>query len=197
MVEFEYMESAVGGPTFAGVNIGAAASDRVIIVAVTANASLAVRPTAVTIGGIAATLIGEPTAGTQTLSLAYASVPTGTTATVDLTLNIASDVSIHVCRMTGQEDSTHSDVGLDAPNPSSYAARSAAVDVPEAGAITAFCVSTSSEVQGGWTDGVDIVQEVDNAEGNITIAFRKYDDETAAQTVANSAGRILRALSWS
>jgi hypothetical protein len=69
--------------SFAGVSIGAAATDRIVAVVVNQRFNSATPAEAVTIGGVAATLIEHVNSGVG-LDIWYAIVPTGTTATINV-----------------------------------------------------------------------------------------------------------------
>jgi hypothetical protein len=84
--------------TFSNVSIGTAASDRIVVICVSVQANATI--STVTIGGINASLGKEEiyTAATPDVvaSIWYAFVPTGTTATVAVTLSAGSDASITI-----------------------------------------------------------------------------------------------------
>ena len=76
--------------TFSNVNIGAAATTRTVVVGISWNAGAGNRLiNSISIGGVAATLIQTSTASAawERCALAYAIVPTGTTASVAITWN--------------------------------------------------------------------------------------------------------------
>ena len=74
---------AGGNPSYTSQSIGTASSDRVVVVAVSARSSAATT-TAVTIGGVSASKIVERTSTDTTSAIWAAAVPTGTTATIDV-----------------------------------------------------------------------------------------------------------------
>lgn len=83
--------------SYTSVPIGVADANRVVAVAIVADtAGGASTPTAVTIGGISATQVGGAYCNSLSVldtSIWYASVPTGTTATVAVTYTIATVAS--------------------------------------------------------------------------------------------------------
>jgi len=94
-VDIQFTDSDVSGTitdeyTFAGKDIGAVASDRVIAVGVgTSSGTNAAVISSVTIGGISATKAISSNAEENSLSdIWYATVPTGTTATVVVTYTL-------------------------------------------------------------------------------------------------------------
>jgi len=86
--------------TFSGQNLGAAASDRVIVCFALDGTGTGT-PSSVTIGGIAATLVLTPTTVRKN-TLWYATVPTGTSGDVVVTSGSAqTEMGIALWRLTG------------------------------------------------------------------------------------------------
>lgn len=77
--------------TFAGVNIGAESTNRVVVVTVHPNCSASRTVIGVTIGGVAATLDAASAADWRPSAVARAAVPTGTTADIVVTLSGAAN----------------------------------------------------------------------------------------------------------
>ncbi len=76
----------------AGVALGAPASDRLLVVAVTARSDTAIRPLSVSVGGLRMTRVGAPETGVNHcgVTLYYARVPDGTAATVEVAFDALS-----------------------------------------------------------------------------------------------------------
>lgn len=84
---YTYQAYSVAGPPYTSIPIGVASVDRLVVVAVAGFNSVDARTvTSVTIGGVAATLI-ENNSSTLLNAFAYATVPSGTTATIVVTLS--------------------------------------------------------------------------------------------------------------
>jgi hypothetical protein len=136
-----------GGPTvtFSNVNIGTPSAGRVVVVGVADNAASYDGITGVTIGGVAATeAVFSDTATTNYASLWYASVPTGTTATIVVTGQGSglAEVGILVGAITGDSSaapvavSTHPTV-YDSGDPQ-LIPTTGTVNVPTNGAAVLF-----------------------------------------------------------
>lgn len=99
------IQTGIANPqSFAAVNIGTASSDRIVVVAVSPNNNGPV--TAVTIAGNNATLaVQSGAADTQDASIWYLNVPTGTTATINVTTTTGfpSLIGIVVGILTGSQ----------------------------------------------------------------------------------------------
>jgi len=80
--------------TFAGVAIGTAASDRFVVVCVSARA---VGVVSVSVGGVACTLLAD-SGGSSTTNIWITNqpIPAGTTATISVVLNAANSISTRI-----------------------------------------------------------------------------------------------------
>lgn len=114
--------NAVAIHDFGSQNLGAAASDRWIVVAMMCRASTTTAISAtVTVGGIAATVVAETASLTLQATytaLAIVAVPTGTTGNVTVTYSRA--VVRGACslwRLTGYTSMTPTDTGIGTGNP--------------------------------------------------------------------------------
>jgi hypothetical protein len=124
--------------TFTGLSIGTAAATRYVIAGFAAEGGS--NPTAassVTIGGVSATLLS----GTGTYAAIYiALVPTGTTATVAITLNAeASRCGVVVWTAANLSSASAQDTLTDTSDP-----LSGTIDVPSEGAVVAIAAHGNS-----------------------------------------------------
>ena len=97
--------------TFTNANIGVAAADRIVLVAITARDAGAgvAAVTSCTIGGNAATVDSTTNAvnGREAATFAYLLVPAGTTATIVVKFNTTMDVcALHIYNINGQASNT-------------------------------------------------------------------------------------------
>jgi hypothetical protein len=118
--------SSGGSTTFTGLNTGAAHVDRYVVVSISAfmseGGSMATF-TAVSIGGVSATLLVQDNPGTyQYVGIWIAAVPTGTSANVVITSTGHTRFSIQVYRLVGvtsivphDTDITIEQINLDIP----------------------------------------------------------------------------------
>lgn len=141
--------------TFTGRSIGAAAGDRVVIVAVSTARSSAIGArtiNSVTLTGNAMTPTNTPLQlGSQvTMGLFYLAFPTGTTADIVVTLsNSNAGCAIDVWSMTGQSSNTPFDAPLGG-------SASVAVDIDDGGCLAAVgggCAGTLGDM--AWTGATE------------------------------------------
>jgi hypothetical protein len=83
--------NVAGNATFNSFGIGTAAANRYVVIAVTSYVST---PSAVTVGGISATLVKQQINSDMTAQMWIAAVPTGTTATVIVTKSGGAYINI-------------------------------------------------------------------------------------------------------
>lgn len=105
---------STAGTSFTGVPIGAAASDRIVLIACSWRAAgTGITPTAVTIGGVTATIDADHQSAignTSGVVWAHAVVPTGTSATIVVTFDATVLRSgLTVWSVTGSSSLTLSD----------------------------------------------------------------------------------------
>lgn len=114
-----YSDTDASSYTFTSQAIGAAASDRYVIVGV-GHSNAAADPSSVTIGGVSATKIASVTAGSvHNASLWIALVTTGTTADIVVTVAGSNRCGIGVWSATGLSGTTAVATGTStATNPS-------------------------------------------------------------------------------
>lgn len=100
--------------TFTGLSFGTAAADRLIVAAISHNGSTHV--SAVTIGGISATLVVEEVGGSARVALWVAAVPTGTSGNVVVsghTGGFPCGMAISTYAIYGAPSATASSIGTD------------------------------------------------------------------------------------
>lgn len=179
--------------TFASQNIGAPASDRLVIVAYSsANSNgTGVGLTSVTIGGITATTAHS--AGTNVnAGLAWAVVPTGTTASIVLTFAIGqTSCKAAVYRLSGQQSSTAFDT--DAPAGGASAARAVSIDVPAGGCVIASAGDAATSMT--WTGATE---DQDSSVETTTGSSASKTSATAItpETITATSCRAIAAVSF-
>jgi hypothetical protein len=149
-------------PSFTDLAIGAAAADRKVVACIYVLTLTGRTITGVTIGGIAATQVKAASnggAGVRMAEFWVADVPTGTTATVAVTIsggNILGAGAI-VYRMTGAGSSTpfDTDEDTDGSDP-----QTGSIDVPANGAAIGFTFGNTSGRTFAWTG---LTEDVDAA----------------------------------
>jgi hypothetical protein len=140
--------------THAGLSFGAEDASRRIAIGVTARGSAGSAVSAMTIGGVAASLVVARTNSTSANNVAEiweASGPTGTTGSVVVTFNGEMlRTRVMVYRIVGSASTVHdTDSGVAAEDPS------ASIDVPAGGVAIAIAVGTGvagSETWSGLTE---------------------------------------------
>lgn len=199
-------QSASGGPTdVTNMQIGTAAANRTVIAAVAINDSRATEPTSVSIGGVTATqrFIGRnSSAGGTPTSVAFwtATVPTGTTATVQVGTGGTTDF-LGVA--------TFYAYGLDSQNV--FSATSSITDpasgniiVPESRFAIAVAISGgASGATATWTNATEAFDSVVVSGKATTMSgaiinsdFGQTSTVTCDWTDSTSGGRIFSLASW-
>lgn len=131
--------------TFAGMAIGDAASDRIIIawLHIASGTSMGAAPTSVTIGGVSATRRVDISGDGYTRLCCYtATIPTGTTANVVIDYSSRGSTNmtaVHLYRMVGQASETPHDTATSGGSTNTH---STTIDIP-AGGYLIEAVSTS------------------------------------------------------
>lgn len=165
--------------TFSSQNLGTAASDRHIIVAVAARAlgATACTISSVTVGGVAATIshqVSNNTTNSNVVGLAIAAVPSGTTGDIVVTLSR----SALRCRIAAYRattiNPTATDTGTDTTAASSQV--SDTIDVPAGGcavAVTMVAIVTppTTWTWGGVTEDHDATVETSASVSGASSAF--------------------------
>jgi hypothetical protein len=179
--------------TFNGVNIGTAASNRVVVVISSCESNVG---TAVTIGGISASLaIGEST-GVSSLQIWYATVPTGTTATI---IHTAAGNAIQQVIQVGY---FYSGASTTPSNTNSIgqgtSPQSLAVTVPTGG-FGVFGGYATTNVSVAWS-GTNVISDFITSTPNGSSLGSAHDATSGSQTATFSDGisalNHLVAASW-
>jgi hypothetical protein len=132
--------------TFTGIGIGVATADRIVAVCAAINATSATTYgiSSMTIGGIAATMAVRSSSN-KNAAIAYAVVPTGTTATIVVTLTGTGTPGrcvVNAYRITGYNNSTP--IVASAFSDTAVASVSASISVPSgAKAITSVYIGNN------------------------------------------------------
>lgn len=190
--------------TFSGLSFGTAAANRLLVAAVctgTGGSSNSV-PSAVTIGGIAATLVKGATVGEAQASIWQALVPSGTSGTVVVNLGSGSNTctvglwSVKTDKQAAQNSG------------SSITGASIAAVVPTNGyGIVTFIVDTDTHVDAGdsitpsgYTEDWDIVPHIDSG-GSTVGTITDGGHITASATIDASSNvtavdQVLVYASW-
>jgi hypothetical protein len=132
--------------TFSSVGIGAAATDRIVAVCAAINATSATTYgiSSITIGGVAATMAVRSSSN-KNAAIAYAVIPTGTTATIVVTLTGSGTPGrcvVNAYRITGYNNSAP--IVASAFSDTAVASVSASINVPGgAKAITSVYVGNN------------------------------------------------------
>jgi hypothetical protein len=133
--------------TFSAVDIGAAASDRIVVVGIVWAYYTSRDLSSVTIGGVSATIVGGSTTG---CAIAYAAVPTGTTANIVLDWPYSVDlVGIAVWRLVGAESAPTAN-GSKADGWTTTSTLSSAITIPAdgVGMVVGYC---EADIAITWT----------------------------------------------
>ncbi len=167
--------------TFTGVAIGAAASDRYVAVAINGESGGASRSVSgVTIGGVTAASWINNDAAERYVSIWYANVPTGTTATIVVTASGAgwTACEIGVYRITGLTTTTANATLIDTSTPGT-----GGIAVDAGGAIIAISKSSNSPTTCTWTN---LTEDYDGLGENFSVSGASLNPSTA-QTVTITA----------
>lgn len=169
--------------SFATRDIGAAATDRYVLVGFAAQSSGALTISSATIGGVTATVL-ETTSGTTVTGWVGAIVPTGATATVEITLSGsgASGAGIVVNTITGLDSVTPFDT-LHATG----ADPTGTIDNAQNGIIMGVSINESGSTSCSWTGLA--TETVDSAVGGETKTYSAAHE----QVTAGGTGRTITA----
>ena len=169
--------------TFSGQALGAAASDRIIVVGgFSTNAVQTV--SSVTIGGVSATqVVAATNSGGEQCALWQAAVPSGTTGDIVWTWSGAEvGMGIGVWRIIGATASAHASSGV-----TGASALSSTLDIPENGVAIAYSGSASSSRTATWSGLSEVFDangiEDGSASGNHTGASNAFDSAQTGLTI--------------
>lgn len=179
--------------TFTSVSIGTAATNRIVMVAVTSSSGTPARTiTSATIAGVSATVLDVNTSFTNRTAFIYANIPTGTTATIVVTFSGAmtrcavGSYSLYNLKSTNY---------IDSGTGSFSGTASATVSVPADGIVIAGIVQISNSNPFTWTnvdENYDIpldagTAEISGASRQVTTGNNSY---TVTATATGSGGRM-------
>jgi hypothetical protein len=134
--------------TFAGVSLGTASADRLIVVGIAARSVSSTTISSVTIGGVTATVATSGSGAGSKAAIAYATVPTGATGDIVVTFSGAHvRCGIGVWRITGAS-TTPTDTFT-----SVTVVRSGTVTIAAGGAALAVCYQNTSATD--WTGATE------------------------------------------
>lgn len=179
--------------TWSGVSIGAAASDRLVIVSVGWAGLGTVTLSSATIGGVSATIVAQTTGTNTGIAIIAAVVPTGTTADIVVTMSAGmSRFYYAVWRGTGFVSTTAYDT--DAPAGGASSARSATIDVPAGG----FVFATSQGADSGGVTWTNVTEDWDYSDSNDKHNGGSASSSTlqSGLSVSVSSARCICAASW-
>lgn len=189
--------------SFSSQAIGTAASDRLVIVAVHWDASSSRTISSATIGGVAATVAVQKinSGATPTgVGLIYAAVPTGTTATVAVTMSGGVvRMGIGLWTLTGHLSNTPTTTNS-SENASSGTSLSASVTPSAGGVVVAAFSANNGGINVAWTNVTECYD--DNLEAGGTEASGA-DVSAAAGTAVSCAaaysaggGEVIAVAAW-
>ena len=204
VVEGSYTDTGTDGTdatvfTFSAKSIGAAWSNRKIVVAVSGHSTSAARTiSSVTVGGIAATSVISATAGANTnlAALYIASVPTGITANVVVTWSAGvGSCAVDLYRLVNAKttaNDTGSDITVGASNE-----EEATIYVPGGGfAIAAFTADSSAGTR--TTTWTNLTENTDRETANddsisfSSASLRYASSQSALLITATASGALSR-----
>lgn len=149
--------------TFASQNLGTAASDRYIVVAITGRQSGggSSSVSSVTIGGVSATISVQSDNNGDQVAIAIAAVPTGTTGNIDIVWSAAmTDCSVAAYRVTRVTTTTATSTGSSTATPPS-----ANVNVVAGGVVIAVSKNRTGGTSATWGNVTEDFDTLD-ATGN-------------------------------
>lgn len=174
--------------TFTGVSIGAASADRRIVVVAVARSGSAITLSSMTIGGISATKavdeVGNGLICSQSISIA--AVPTGTTATIVVTMSASVGCcSIFVYTTTGITSDTATDI----------ATSGTTIDVIKGGLLIAFS-SNGSGANASWSEVTEDYEANPDASeyvsgGSLIVSETRFDVTPVCTWTAGSGNLVM------
>lgn len=192
--EFSFTDSEVNtgssdSYSFTNMSIGVAEPTRLIVLAVNIrNSSFAASITSISIGGITPTHIVTRANGGNSrngyVALYIAAVPTGTTATVNITLNSATgSAAVGLYRLVNFASAAAFDFS---PTSDIDNQNNMTVDVPDQGVVVAVAtlIGASSSTWSGVTENVDYPDSSDS----MTHACSDFLPAETGRSVSNSGG---------
>lgn len=179
--------------TFSAQDFGAEAADRIIAVAIGAGYTTDRTIDAVTIGGVAATVVTSAGTNHRT-AVAYASVPTGATGDVVVDLSgTAVRCAVVVYRVVGANATVHD---TDAPAGGDNGSRSISIDVPASGGVIASAVSADMSAASYSAGSVAETEQTSEANSGVAGGRLTTVSLLLAHTITYSSCRAICGVSW-
>lgn len=178
--------------TFTNANIGPAAADRIVLVAITARDTGASNATVTscTIGGNAATVDSTTNAvnGREVATFAYLLVPAGTTATIVVNFNTTMDVfALHVYNINGQASNTPVGSAVDGAGALSVSPGT------QTNGCAVCCVMGDTNTNYTWTNATE---DYDTALGSLGVSAAHKNATSSGESFSVSAWRKLSAIAF-
>lgn len=179
--------------TFTSANIGTAAADRIVLVAITARGNTAGNFTvgSVTIGGNAATVDSTTNAGNgrEVSTFAYLLVPSGTTATIVVNFNGGTmDVcATHIYNINGQASNTPVGSAV------SYSPAPSAAPGTQTNGCAVCCVMGDTNTNYTWTNATE---DYDTALGSLGVSAAHKNTTSSGESFSVGAPRKLSAIAF-
>lgn len=173
-------------------NLGAPASDRVILVMCSILTNNNALQTGMTIGGVTATRAAASLGSQVNLGAFYALVPDGVTGA----LTFAGGGSpmtrlVGVYRITGWQNPAP--LGVSFPAGGGSASRQ--IDIPSGAGAVAIAVA-GGDSNGSSYSGVERLYNIGDGQGIIHSGGRAYDAPSPTATIVNSNNRAFGGLTW-
>ena len=179
-----------GGLTTA--NLGAPASDRIILVMCSILTNNNALQTGMTIGGVTATRAGASLGTQANIAAFYALVPTGNAGALTFAGG-GSPITrlVGVYRITGWRGPAP--LGVVFPAGGASAGRS--IEVPSASGAAAIAVS-AGDSGGSNFSAIERLYNIADGQGLIHSGGRAYNVATPSVTISNSNNRVFGGLTW-
>lgn len=178
--------------TATGANIGVAATDRIVLVGITARGASAgnYSVTSLTIGGNAATVDGTTNAsnGQEVSTFAYLLVPAGTTANIVVNFSGTMDVcALHIYNINGQASNTPVGGAVDSAGPYSVTPGT------QTNGCAVCCVMGSTNTNYTWTNATE---DYDTALGSLGVSAGHKNTTSSGESFGTSAGAKLAGIAF-
>lgn len=178
--------------TFTNANIGVAAADRIVLVAITARGASVgnYSVTSLTIGGNAATVDGTTNAvnGREAATFAYLLVPAGTTATIVVNFSGTMDVcALHIYNINGQASNTPVGSAVDGAGAPSVSPGT------QTNGCAVCCVMGDTNTNYTWTNATE---DYDTALGSLGVSAAHKNTTSFGESFSVGAPRKLSAIAF-
>lgn len=186
--------------TFTNVNIGSAASNRIVYVAVSATGNTGNSVTAVSVAGISATLVNTANSSFGTIGAAYVNIASGTTATIVVALSgVQNRCSVDVYAVYGSTSAPF-DTALTV-QPSTVTSVSNNVDIPTGAVAIYNFTAPGGTVTSTYSSAVEDYDGIVGGEGTSRSGARKQGtaiNHTETLTFsASKSNALFAAVVWS